>query len=289
MSPSDNRQPTWRGLRIARELRKLRVQTGRSQEAAAEVLQCGQAKISHIESGYRGIRKLDLNLLLDLYGVEDEAHRASLHRLALDRRQRGWSSTAPQGPLLYGLLEDYLTIEEESERVRAYESVVLPGILQTADYARHIIRYGAPEDEVDSRVEARIKRKERLCHPGSEPLELRTIIETPALHRIPEPVREGQLEHLLEMAERDNVTLQVLPVDAAMPLDQYPPFTLFSTSRPPAFTLAWLEHRTGGTLLEETEDVRSYEQTWVEMATAALAPADSKKYLRKLLEDTKRS
>lgn len=105
------------------------------------------------------------------------------------------------------------------------------------------------------------------------------------LHRIgrsPSVARE-QLEHLLEMGNRPNVHIQILPLEAAIPAEQYAPFTLFSLSGEPSIDVTWLEHVTGGTLLEQRTDVQMYTRVWDEFTAAALSPSASEKCIRDLL------
>lgn len=271
-----------RSRRLGGELRRLRVEAGLKVQDAAEALECGHPKISQIETGKRGIRQLDLTTLLNLYGVEDERQRANLKRLAKEVHKVDWWTQA--GPMLHDELKDYLTLESDSRLVRAYEAMVLPGLLQTEAYMRHVIAT-LEADRVEPLVETRLKRKELLDHhPG---FRLRAVVDVPALHRIPGSpgeVRE-QLDHLVDMASRPNVNLQVLPLDASLPINQWPPFTVFSLGDEPPVDVIWLEHLTGGTLLEQRHDVVTYTKTWEELTAAALPPATTKQYLRDLIKD----
>ncbi|RBM04559.1 helix-turn-helix transcriptional regulator [Streptomyces sp. PT12] len=274
--------PTMRSRRLGGELRQLRTAAGLTVQEAADALECGHPKISQIETGRRGIRQIDLTLLLNLYGVEDDQYRVNLKRLAKEIHKVDWWSNA--GPLFHDSLKDYLTLESDSQLVRSYENQVLPGLLQTEAYMRQVIA-AVKGDRIDSLVDARMKRKELLTR-HSEFL-LRAIIDVPALHRIPgtqEQVAE-QLEHLLTAADLPNVNVQVLPLDASLPIDQWPPFTVFSLRGEPPADVVWLEHITGGTLLEQRQDVPHYTKAWDELTAAALSPAASKRYLRDLIKE----
>ncbi|WP_413101124.1 helix-turn-helix domain-containing protein [Streptomyces sp. Inha503] len=280
MAQSD--MPTMRSRRLGNELRRLRIEAGLKVQDAADALECGHPKVSQIENGKRGIRPLDLTVLFKLYGVEDERQCASLRRLAKDIHKVDWWSN--QGPLLRDSLRDYLTLEADSELVRTYESVVIPGLVQTEAYMRQTFAVHPPE-RVDLHVEMRMKRKE-LLDDGTG-FRLRAVIDVPALHRIggsADTVRE-QLEQLLKDAERPNVNIQVLPLDAALPADQYPPFTMFRQKGEPPADVVWLEHITGGSLLEQRQDVKRYSKAWDELTAAALPPADSRHYIRDLIKE----
>jgi transcriptional regulator with XRE-family HTH domain len=275
--------PTMRSRRLGGELRRLRTEAGLKVQDAAEALECGHPKVSQIENGKRGIRQLDLTTLLNLYGVTDDRQRANLKRLAKEVHRVDWWTNA--GPLLHDSLKDYLTLEVDSQLVRTYESMVIPGLLQTEAYMRRVIGTAGDPDRTETLVETRLKRKDVLDnHPG---FTLRAVIDVPALHRIPGPRAEvrDQLEHLVQETKRRNVTIQVLPLDAALPIDQWPPFTIFTLRDEPPVDVVWLEHIAGGTLLEQRRDVPRYGAAWDELTAAALSPAASQQYLRDLIKD----
>ncbi|MFC9426413.1 helix-turn-helix domain-containing protein [Streptomyces sp. NPDC056987] len=279
MAHSD--MPTMRSKRLGNELKRLRVERAYKVQDIADKLQCGQPKISQIENGKRGIRPLDLTVLLEFYGIDDAAYVASIKRLAKEIHKVDWWSS--EGPLLHDELRDYLTLEADSELVREYDPAVIPGLLQTGAYMREIFAARYPAEKIAPLVETRTKRQELL---GSHlDFSLRTIIEASVLHRISKSgeVVRGQLEHLLEMGRRSNVNIQILPLDAAIPAEQYTPFTLFSLRGEPSIDVTWLEHVTGGTLLEQRTDVQVYAQVWDEFTAAALSPSASQKYIRDLL------
>ncbi|MFJ4919950.1 helix-turn-helix domain-containing protein [Streptomyces sp. NPDC088725] len=281
--PQDN-MPTMRSKRLGNELKRLRVERGFRVQDIADKLQCGQPKISQIENGKRGIRPLDLTVLMEFYAIDDAGYIASIRRLAKDIHKVDWWSS--QGPLLYDELRDYLTLEADSELVREYNPAVIPGLLQTEATMRQIFSAGSPPEKVGPLVETRMKRKELL--EAHLDFRLRTIIDVTTLHRIsgtPEQVRE-QLEHLLEMGKLSSVNLQILPLDASLPAAQYVPFMLLSLRGEPSIDVAWLEHLTGGTLLEQRSDVQEYGQVWDELTAAALSPSASQKYIRDLIKDS---
>lgn len=275
--------PTMRSRRLGNELRRLRVEAGYKTLDAADKLMCGQPKISQIENGKRGIRQLDLKVLLDFYGVEEEAVRASMHRLARSIHQVDWWSS--QGPLLHDALRDYLTLEADSSVVRAYENMVIPGLFQTQRYMSEVFTGQVPDDHVETLVSTRLKRAELLGRTLD--FRVRAIIDTPTLHRIPgstEVVTE-QLEHLCRVGQSSNVNIQVLPLKVKLPIDQIAPYTLFTLDGEPAIDVTWLEHLTGGTLLERRDEVLVYSRMWDELTAAALSPAESQRYIKNLIKE----
>lgn len=275
--------PTMRSRRLGGELRRLRIEAGLKVQDAADALECGHPKVSQIETGKRGIRPLDLSTLFNLYGVEDEAYRAGLKRLAKEIHKVDWWSA--QGPLLQDSLKDFLMLESDSEAVRLYEAFVVPGLLQTEAYMREIFAASRRSEQIEALVETRMKRQQLLS--SEQGFRLRTVIDVPALHRISgsRAVLRGQLEHLLQAATRPGVTLQVLPLEASVPAMQYVPFHLFTLRGEPPADVAWLEHISGGTLLEQRQDVQVYVQAWNELTASALSPSESQRYIRHLIEE----
>ncbi|MFD6803547.1 helix-turn-helix domain-containing protein [Streptomyces cyaneofuscatus] len=283
MAQSD--MPTMRSRRLGGELRQLRLNAGLKVQDAAEALECGQPKISQIENGKRGIRPLDLTTLLNLYGVEDERHRASLKRLAKEIHKVDWWTG--QGPFLHDFLKDYLTLEADSQVIRAFEPMVIPGLLQTEAYMRRLYEQAVPADQVEALVDTRMKRKVLLDNKLG--FRFRAVIDAPALHRIGggTDLVAGQLAHLLEVGSSPNVTIQVLPLNSALPIEQYVSFSILGLQADPPVEVVWLEHITGGTLLEQSPDVQAYSKAWDELTAAALSPTASRQYVRDLIEESR--
>jgi transcriptional regulator with XRE-family HTH domain len=126
--PSDQ-SPTVRRRRLGAEMKRLREEAGVTREQAAERLDSWASKISRIEIGRSGIRKIDLEALLDLYRVEDQRLRDALVTLARDSRKRGWWSD--QKGVLDRVFFDFVTMEGEAEQLRSFENHVVPGLFQT--------------------------------------------------------------------------------------------------------------------------------------------------------------
>ncbi|WP_344022536.1 helix-turn-helix transcriptional regulator [Streptomyces luteireticuli] len=282
MAQSD--MPTMRSRRLGNELRRLRLANDLKVAEVAEILECGQPKISQIENGKRGIRQIDLTLLLDRYGVEDDQYRVGLKQLARDIHKVDWWSY--QGPLLRDTLRDYLTLEADAELMRSYEPALVPGLLQTESYMRQLFTASVPKERVEALVETRLKRKELLeNHPD---FRLRAIIDESALIRIAGPTAlvQEQLLHLHEASQLPTVTLQVLPLRAKFAYSQLQPFNLFRFRGEPSIDVAWLEYLTGGTLLEQRSDVQAYAEVWDELTAAALSPSESRRLIKGLTKES---
>ncbi|MFC5719153.1 helix-turn-helix domain-containing protein [Streptomyces gamaensis] len=282
MAQSD--MPTVRSRRLGGELRRLRNAKGIGIAEVARRLECGQPKISQIENGKRGIRQIDLTLLLDMYEVTDESFRRSLKQLARDIHKVDWWSV--QGPLLGDSMREFFMLEADSELVRAYEPVMIPGLLQTEMYMRHVFTQARSEEEVEPLVSARMKRKDLLDnHPD---FRFCVVIDQLALRRIPGPRSEvvAQLECLIEAGRRPNVMIQVMPLKTKLPADQYVPYSLMRLRGEAPIEVVWLEHTAGGTLLEQASDVQVYARAWAELTAAALPPADSRSCIRELIKES---
>ena len=197
------------------------MQAGLPQEQVAEYLDASAYKIVRIENAQSAVGMSDLRQLLALYEVDAET-RERLIELGRNARKRGgwWSSYRD---LLPG---PYVQLEAEASLARNYEPSMVPGLVQTRDYARAVVvasSLAIPPEEVDRRVAVRMKRQERLYEEN--PLTLRALIDEAALHRpAGKPkIMRGQLEHLIEAADLPNVSLRVLPYDAGLyPAVGYP-------------------------------------------------------------------
>ncbi|MEU8145887.1 helix-turn-helix transcriptional regulator [Nonomuraea sp. NPDC048901] len=205
--------PTVRRRRLASELRRLRKESGLTSEAVAIQLEYDQSWVSRIESGRRGIRIPDLKALLDVYGITDQA-REELLQLARQARQRGWWHTYVD--VIPDWFQIFVGLEAEASELRRYDTELVPGLLQTADYYRAYLRV-APmpwkPEEVDRMIEFRRVRQERIT-TGS--LRLWAIMNEAVIRRhvASRQTMKAQLNHLIEMSETPNVTLQVLPFAA---------------------------------------------------------------------------
>src|SRR3954452_19360832 len=189
-----------RRRRLAAELRKLREQTGLSVTDAAKKLGWQTSRLSRIETRQAGVPPPDLRKLLNTYAVEDEEYRKHLTELARRVNERGWWQK--YAGLIGSEYADLIGLEEEARAIRAYEQELVPGLLQTPDYARAVIRAAWPAStvqQVDRWVEVRIERQEVLVRSDPPPPRFSVVLSEAVLRR-PVGGREvmrGQLEHLM--------------------------------------------------------------------------------------------
>ena len=158
--------PTALRIALGSQLRRLREAHGITCEAAGRVIRASASKISRVEHGRVSMKQRDLADLLTLYGVTGEAERADVLRLAREAARPGWWHQ--YGEILPGWFEFYIGLESAASRIRTYEMQFVPGLLQTPEYARAVIRGGhpaAPADEIARRVSLRMKRQQILSRP----------------------------------------------------------------------------------------------------------------------------
>ena len=263
--------PTVRRRRLALELRRLREAAKLTCEEVAEHLECSASKISRVETGRVSVSPRDVRDMLELYGTgEDE--RESLVQLARDSRQKGWwhaygDTLAPQFAAFIGL-------ESEAAEIRVYEAGLVPGLLQTPDYARAIISAGlvnaAPAD-VERGVQLRMARQPLL---GQEnPPKLWVVLDEAALRRQAGGigVMRQQLEYLLEMSERPNVAIQVIPFATGAYPAMSRPFTVLVFPERVDPDVVYLEEMTRASYLEESDEVDRYNMLFHHLQATALS------------------
>ncbi len=275
--------PSMRRRRLAAELRKLREQSGLSLTDAAKKLGWQASRLSRIETRQSGIPTSDLRKLLNEYEVGDEEYRKYLTDLARRVNERGWWQK--YAGLIGSEYADLIGLEEEARVIRTYEQELVPGLLQTAEYARAYSRAAWPTGtarQIDRWVEVRMERQEILVRSDPPPARLHVVLSEAVLRR-PVGGREvmrGQLESMLRPRDRGNVTIQVLPFDAGVHPAMVGPFTMMSFSDPEELGIVNVENATGTLFLEEAAEVRVYDEIWSTLQASALSPEDSQAFLK---------
>jgi transcriptional regulator with XRE-family HTH domain len=277
--------PSMRRRRLAAELRKCREQRGWALVEAAKNLGWQQSRLSRIETRQSGIAAPDLRKLLNAYEVADEGYRNHLFDLARRGNERGWwKKYAGQIVSEYA---DLIGLEEEARVIRAYEQELVPGLLQTPDYARAVFRSGWPNStaqQIDGWVEVRMERQEILARSSPQPPRLHVVLSEGVLRR-PVGGREvmrGQLEHLMRPRDRGNVTVQVLPFDAGVHPAMVGPFTMMTFPDPEDLGIVNVENVMGALFLEESSEIRAYDEIWSTLQASALSPEDSQAFVRSM-------
>lgn len=265
--------PTVRRKRLGIELRRLRDQAGLTCEEVGHRLDCSGTRISRIETGRISIRPGDARELLEIYGVTG-AEADPLVQLAREARQKGWWHT--YGRALPAWFEAYVGLEAAAARFRDFQSMVIPGLLQTEDYAGAVLRAAPrPGGDIDRQVALRMERQNILSQPRPPDLWL-VLTESAVRVQVGGPaVMRPQLRRLIDVAERSSVTLQVLPFSTAAHAQPISPFTIleFPDAADPA--VVYTEHLTGSLFLEGEEDIGRYTVVFDYLRAEALGTAAS--------------
>ncbi|RJL24252.1 helix-turn-helix domain-containing protein [Bailinhaonella thermotolerans] len=276
---ADQASPTVRRRRLAAELRRLREQAGHTVHDVANVagLNLSASKVSRIENARTAPKLEDVEGLLRLYGV-GEGEREILLRLAREAGQRGWWETYSDV-----LLPEYATfigLEVEARSARNWEPVVVPGLLQTEDYARHVIRgwqsvMPFPPAQVERRIELRMKRQE-VINRRDRPLVLSVVMdESTLLRRFGDAsIMRKQLHHLVESAQRPNITLRILPLNGQHPFVG-PAFVLFDFPVEKDHDIAYIEHLSSAIYVEQDSEVYEYSRSFERLAAESLSEEES--------------
>ncbi len=275
--------PSLRRRRLAAELRRLRDRSGMSVTEAAKQLDWQPSRLSRIETRQSGVAAPDLRKLLNLYEVEDDTYRAYLAELARRVNERGWWQK--YAGLIGTDYADLISLEAEARTIRSYEQELIPGLLQTPEYAHAVFRVGRPTEtteQIDRRVEVRIERQEVLTRSDPPPPRFNVVLSEGALRR---PVggydvMREQLEYLTRPRDRANVTVQVLPFDAGVHPSMVGPFTAMTFPDPDDLGVVNVENATGTLFLEEPDELRVYEELWNMLQASALSADDSQAFLR---------
>ncbi|MGW2510819.1 helix-turn-helix domain-containing protein [Streptomyces scopuliridis] len=265
------------GRRLGRELLRLRVASGKTQQQAAGVINATNSKIVKMEQGWVPMRDPDIRTLCDLYGADPQAIGRLLELARLDRERRkakGWWQHSPQA----GALAEYIAMEDVASRLRTWQLSLIPGLFQTSEYARSLaVSDGVWEDpdDIERIVEVRMKRQARLG--GERPLEVYAVIWEAALRQqVGGPlVMRNQLAHLLEVAQLPNVRLQVLPYQAGGHPCVGSSFNIVSFAETDAVDVVHTDTIASTVWVENEEEGAAYSSFFDRTARQSLAPKDS--------------
>jgi transcriptional regulator with XRE-family HTH domain len=251
--------PTVLRIVLGTHLRRLRESRRVSREAAGDAIRGSHAKISRLELGRVSAKERDIADLLTLYGVVDEGQREQFISLARQASTPGWWQK--YSDVLPSWFETLIGLEEAASVIRTYEVQFIPGLLQTADYARACIRLGNPratDRQVNRRVELRMERQKLLMRPHAP--KLWAVVDEAALRRPlggSEAMR-AQIRHLRELAERSNVTLQIAPFRLGGLAAAGGPITILRFLEPDLPDIVYLEQLNSALYLDKREDVEDY-------------------------------
>lgn len=263
--------PTFVRFQLGAQLRRVREEASVTAEQAADVIEVSASTLRRIEAGRVGIKAPALNALLDRYGVTDAELRDTLLSMAKTGKQRGWWAKYGDLPSSY---RQYIGLESAAEEVQNFETLVVPGLLQTADYARAMTSEDAFEpspEAVERRVAVRMQRQELIA---AGKLRLVAVLDEAVLHRqIGGPaIMADQLTALLDASKRWNVSVQVIPFREGAYASMLTSFHILNFADGPG--VVYIEGLTGD-LYAEGEDVRRCTVVFNSLRAAAMSPTDS--------------
>ncbi|GII95485.1 transcriptional regulator [Sinosporangium siamense] len=278
--------PTVLRMLVGAQLRRLREAMSVTREEAGETIRASTSKISRLELGRTGFKLRDVEDLLTRYGVHDEAERAPLLSLAEQANAPAWwhyyADVVPQW------FEPFLGLEQAACVIRTYEVQFVPGLLQTEDYARAVIRAGrggVTPEEAERRVDLRMRRQ-RLLRKTPAP-KLWAVVDETALRR---PIggvatMKAQLKHIIEIAELKHVTVQLMPFSSGNHAGSAGPSTILRFPENELPDIVYLEQLTGALYLDKPADTQRYWHVMNRLGVEAEQPRETIQHLHRILRD----
>ncbi|MEU6480095.1 helix-turn-helix transcriptional regulator [Streptomyces sp. NPDC047017] len=274
--------PTVGQVVLGRRLQELRDAAGLTREQAARVLRVTSATVRRMELAEVSLKIPYVQVLLETYGVAAEETAQFVH-LAEEANEPGWWQR------FHDVLPDwfslYVSLEGAARLIRSYEPHFVPGLLQTEDYARAVLRSGTVgqtgAEAIERHVSLRMARQELLERPDAP--HLWVIVEETVLRRpvsVRGEVMREQLDKLLEYTERDRVTVQVAEFAAGPHPGTYAPFSLFRFAEPELPDMVYTEYLTGALYLDSRSEVAVHLEVLDHMTAAAASVERTRKLLR---------
>ncbi|MFE9395152.1 helix-turn-helix domain-containing protein [Streptomyces flavidovirens] len=276
-----------RRILLGSQLRRLRESRGVTREAAGYSIRASESKISRMELGRVSFKARDVEDLLTLYGVTDGTERESLLSLAREANVAGWWHS--YGDVLPGWFQTYIGLEGAASLIRIYEVQFVHGLLQTESYAHAVVSRGMPHAsaaEIDRRVALRLERQKVLVSERAP--HFHAVLDEAALRRPygDRAVMRGQLQHLIEVSEQPNITLQVMPFSFGGHAGESGAFTMLQFPESDLSDLVYLEQLTSALYLDKREEVAQYQRVMERLQKDSPSAAETRDVLRGLLQLT---
>ena len=273
---------------LASRLKELRERAGLTMAEVAAAIEINQGSLSRIESGDRGTSPILVRAMLDRYGVIDPVVRddvLDLVRADAAQRQQWWRKYA--AAINNAGFGGFLALESSASSLRNYEPSLIPGLLQTEGYARAVMTgmgIDLAPDRAEELVKLRMERKKQL--EGGDGCTLWAVIDEAALHRIKDSpaLLKGQLEHLLVMGDRTNVTIQLMPFNASFYPGLQGPFVLMGFA-PPNPDVVWVDNGPYSVFIESSADVERYTKVFDHLRARAFGPPETRSRIYHMIEE----
>ncbi|WP_340385210.1 helix-turn-helix transcriptional regulator [Streptomyces sp. SS7] len=270
---------------LGSQLRRLREARGITREAAGYHIRASESKISRMELGRVSFKTRDVEDLLTLYGITDDMERQALVGLAREANVAGWWHS--YSDVLPNWFPTYVGLEGAASLIRVYEVQFVHGLLQTEAYAHAVVSRGmkgASAADIDRRVALRLERQKYLVAENAPDLHI--VLDEAALRRPygDREVMRGQLQHLIEISERPNVRLQIMPFSFGGHSGESGSFTILGFPESDLKEVVYLEQLTSALYLDKHEDVAQYEHALKELQQDSPGPDESRDLLRGLIQ-----
>jgi transcriptional regulator with XRE-family HTH domain len=264
-------------------MKRLRVASGLTQRQVADQAGIDASAMPRYEGGVSSMSHLLADKLLDIYGVEEDRKVELLDLAKRSRRRR------PRGevrPTVWEPVEDLIALERDASTIQAVAIQPVPGMLQTEKYARAMLGRGKlGADVVEDHVQARLARAALL--DGGEPVQYWAVLHEAVLRCAvggAETMRE-QLAHIIELAGRSNITIQVLPSEAGAHPAISGPFYILRFPIAPEYGVVYHDYLTGALYLDEPEEVAQYDDAYLHLIKMALSEQASLRFIKKLSQE----
>ncbi|MGA5824185.1 helix-turn-helix domain-containing protein [Kitasatospora sp. NPDC094028] len=279
--------PTVRRRMLGAELRRIREGLNLRVDDVAARLGWHQSKVSRLENGRHGVKANEVGILLDVYEVADSATREALETLAREGKRRVWWQ--PYSDVISQRYASFISFEAEAVSIRNFESSLIPGLLQTADYARAVTRKLQPEgtaEEVNALVDVRMARQNAALR-REEPLKLWAIVDEAALRRVvgSKEIMAKQLQQLIAASKEPNVTLQVVPFEAGAHPGVLGSFVIMEFPVRNDLDVVYTEALTSSLYLERDDDVTTHDQAFDRLRAAALDVGPSRRLVTQIAKE----
>jgi transcriptional regulator with XRE-family HTH domain len=278
--------PTVDQVVLGRRLLDLRERAGLKREEAARVLRVAPATVRRMETAEVALKIPYLQLLLKAYGVSDE-EAESFVQLAEEANQPGWWQRFHD--ILPGWFSMYVSLEGAAALIRQYEPHFVPGIMQTEEYARGVLKAGAigqsrPED-IERHVALRMQRQDLLTRENAP--RIWAVMDETALRRpvVGPEVMRAQVDKLLDVTKLPHVTLQVLEFSSGPHAGTYGPFVLFRFAMSELPDMVYSEYLTGAVYLDARTEVATHLEVMDRMAAQAATAQRTKEILEDLRKE----
>jgi len=266
---------------LGRELRRLREEAGLTRDAVARELEWSTPRLWRIEKGMVPVRSVDVRLMCEMYRADGPTTTA-LMGLAKETKSKGWYHA--YGDTVPAYFELYLGFESAASRIRLYEPELVPGLLQTKEYARQVFEIGLPgasSEEIERALSVRMKRQRILSRPVRS-LQVDVILNEAVLMR----ADAEQLRHLAQATARKNVNVRILPFAAGLHYASMASgsfaildFPLDPRGEPTEPTTVYTDSLTGALYLDKPSEVEAYTQLWDGACSDCLSARQSKALL----------